>query len=326
MSMRLYSMSLCEYLTDMYLYSMSLCEHLTRMRLYLILGFTLLLLVFLVSLIGCSDWHDGIELPCEYGEKIPFPESIDLPEVRSALKAQKKTEDCRIRFVSMSSAMEKSVSEAMGSLPSDITHGFDSSSAKTVKELAEATAGLKAIVHHILDHKDEYIEAIEQYEEAAREATNELRRAAKLFRGFSEKETYKDFQEDYQAMADLLDSLAEHYQTQLASFHVSLSKADFKEITAYLECGGRMLDRFEAALAIATPLSELTESNQYLKKLHEFIQQFESFRVRIRQANKKLKESKTPSSSTAKNSLDRKNTNSFFQITTIEFALRELSS
>lgn len=271
-----------------------------------------------------EKWYEKIPMPIRYGQKTPFPDSIELPEIRAALEAQEKTEDCRFRLASLSSKMDESVSKTVDSISLEVADGHASSRSEELKELAEAAATLKAMAHEILNNKDEYLQAIVEYEEAAEEATDKLRHAAKLFGGFAEKETYEDFQDDYRTIAEVLESLAKHYETQLAGFHTNLSKPDFMAIIAYLERGALMLDRFEAALAIATPLSELAESSRYLQKLREFIQKFESFRTRIRQVNEGLKESDPPSSSTAKNVPNREDNPYLFQIAKTEFAIREL--
>jgi hypothetical protein len=297
------------------------------MRVCFILGLAILLLMYLFGWIGCSSRYDGMNLPCEkYGDEFPFPESLDYPEIREALETQKRTEEYRIRLVSVTSEIDDAVADTVDAIPHDLADELAIPHSATIRELAETTARLRVAGHEILDRKDEYLKAFKDYQDSAETAPDQLRRAAQLFFDFSEQETFDDLRQDYREMGEMLNSLADHYEGQLANLGRDLSIGDFIATTAFLERAVLMLDRFEAGLAVALSVHDFVQANKYLKKLHEFIREFESFRIRIRRANQELKESKPPTTSTGGKVANREDESSFFPIAKTEFALCELSS
>jgi len=236
------------------------------------------------------------------------PESLKLPEIQAALKTRKEIDGCRISLCSFNEKMDQAITETVESIPDfglDTTDSSLLSAPSAIDHLIESTRKLRVMGREILAQKDEYLAAFQAFEKPVSRAPAELRRAAELFKQFSEEEEYEAFRADYLVMSQMFLALASRYDSQREQFEQEFSREDYLKTMAYLERGALMLDRFETALEVAKSSSQLPEAEYYLQNLRAFVRAFEDFRTQIRRVNKMLDESK-PAKSKADDTESRK--------------------
>ncbi len=249
----------------------------------------------LVACTGCKHDTAATTPPPPPPKDLLKPESLKLPEIQAALNTRKEIEGCRMTLCSFNQKMDQAITETVESIPDcglDTTDSSLLSAPATIDHLMESTRKLRVMGREILAQKNEYLAAFQAFEKPVSRAPVELRRAAELFKQFSEEEEYEALRADYVVMSQMFLALAARYDSQREQFENELSKEDYLKTMAYLERGALMLDRFESALEVAKSSSQLPEAEYYLQNLRAFVRAFEDFRTQIRQVNKMLDESK----------------------------------
>jgi len=245
------------------------------------------------GLVGCGP--EGLNNASAWASRDPLaPASLQIPEIQAALKTKEEIEMRRVTLCSYNAKLDGVITETMDAIPG---LGFGTSDpdsflvTATIENLIESTRKLRVMVREILAQKDKYLAVLREFEKPVSRAPAELRRAAELFKQFSEEEEYEALREDYVVMSQMFLGLASRFESQREQFEQEFNEAEYLEMMAYLERGALMLDRFEAALEVARSSSQLAEAEYYLQNLRTFIRAFEDFRGQIRRVNNMLDES-----------------------------------